>query len=213
MKLLYIKCNPKPEGQSACLRVGREFMNQYAKKFPDHVIEELDLYGMNLPEVDGIVFGGRSGLVSGSDYDGLNYEGQEKADRINGLCTQFLSADRVAIAAPMWSLAFPPRLKSYIDCVVLDNRTIRVSPHRVEGLLADKPRRMVFIQSCGGKYGNIISARFNYGAIYLKNLFLFLGMDDFIRLPVDGTGMPDIGNECAISRAAARIPRVLEDLE
>ena len=78
--------------------------------------------------------------------------------------------------------------------------------------MGDKPRRMVFIQSCGGNYGNIFSARFNYGATYLKNLFLFLGMDDFIRLPVDGTGMPDVGAECAVSRAISRIGTVLEDL-
>lgn len=212
MKLLYIKCNPKPEGQSACLRVGREFVTQYQKRFPDHQVEELDLYGFEIPEVDGIVYNTRSGVASGSSYDGLNYEGQEKADKINAMCTQFLSADRYAIAAPMWSQAFPARLKSYIDCVVLEGRTIRVTPARVEGLMADKPRRMVFIQSCGGNYGNLFSARFNYGSIYLKNLFFFLGMEDFIRLPVDGTGMPDIGQECAISRAVGRIGRVLDDL-
>ncbi len=213
MKLLYIKCNPKPEAQSACLRVGREFIRQYEKRYPGNAIEELDLYAMDLPEVDGIVYQGRSGIVSGNDYDSLNYEGQQKADQINGLCTQFQQADHYAIAAPMWSLTFPSRLKAYIDCVVLNGRTIRVSSRRVEGLMDDKPRRMVFIQSCGGSYGNIISARFNYGATYLKNLFLFLGMDDFIRLPVDGTGMPDIGVECAVSRAVNRIGSVLHDLE
>lgn len=212
MKLLYIKCNPKPENRSACLRVGREFVRQYAQRFPEHEIVELDLYGMDLPEVDATVFSGRSGLVSGSDYDGLNYEGQEKADSILRLCDQFLSADRYAIAAPMWSLSFPPRLKGYLDCVILNGKTIRVTPTRVEGLMYDKPRRMVFIQSCGGSYGNIITARFNYAANYLKNMFLFLGMEDFMRLPVDGTGQPDIGMECSVSRATARIAGVLEDL-
>ena len=212
MKLLYVKCNPKPESQSACLRVGREFISQYQKRYPDHQIEELNLYDTDLPEVDGIVYQGRSGIVSGSAYDNLNYEGQEKADRINGLCTQFMEADNYAIAAPMWSLTYPSRLKAYIDCVVLNGRTIHVSPRRVKGLMDDKPRRMVFIQSCGGSYGNIISSRFNYGAKYLKNLFLFLGIDDFIRLPVDGTGMPDIGVECAVSRAVSRIGAVLDDL-
>jgi FMN-dependent NADH-azoreductase len=212
MKLLYIKCNPKPESQSACLRVGREFVRQYSQRFSGHEVEELNLYEADIPDVDGIVFNGRSGVVSGSDYDGLNYEGQHKVDRINELCDQFLSADRYVIAAPMWSLAFPPKLKSYIDCVVQNGKTIRVTPRRVEGLMTDKPRIAVFIQSCGGSYGNIITSRFNYGAIYLKNLFLFLGMADFIRLPVDGTGMPDIGTDCAISKAVGRIGGFLEDL-
>jgi FMN-dependent NADH-azoreductase len=212
MKLLYVKCDPKPENQSACLRVGREFVRRYARRFPDHTIEELDLYETELPEVDGIVFTGRGGLASGSAYDGLNYESQEKVDRFNALCGQFLAADRYAIAAPMWSLMFPPKLMGYINCIVLNGRTISVNPRRVEGLLHDKSRRMVFIQSCGGSYGNIVASRFNYAANYLKNMFFFLGMEDFIRLPVDGTGMPDIGAECAVSRAMGRIDRVLDDL-
>lgn len=212
MKLLYIKCDPKPENKSACLRVGREFVRQYAQRFSDHGIEELDLYETDIPEVDGIVFTGRGGIASGAAYDALNYEGQEKTDRVNALCTQFLSADRVTVATPMWSLAFPARLKAYIDCVVLNGRAVKVSQNRAEGLLGDRPRRMVFVQSCGGTYGSLLSARWNYGAIYLKNLFLFLGMEDFIRLPVDGTGQADIGEECAVSRATARIASVLEDL-
>jgi FMN-dependent NADH-azoreductase len=212
MKLLYIKCDPKPENRSACLRVGREFVRRYAGRFQDHEIEELDLYAADIPEVDGEIFTGRGGVVSGSAYDGLNYEAQGRVDRVNELCTQFLSADRYAIAAPMWSLLFPPRLKGYLDCVVLEGRAISVSPRRVEGLLWDKCRRMVFIQACGGVYGGVFASRFNYAANYLRNLFLFLGMDDFMRLPVDGTGMPDMGVECAVSRAVGRIDRVLDDL-
>jgi FMN-dependent NADH-azoreductase len=212
MKLLYIKCDPKPENQSASLRVGREFVRRYAKRFPDHEIEELDLYAEDIPEVDGEIFCGRGGLAAGSAYDGLPYEEQARVDRINALCTQFLAADRYAIAAPMWSLLFPDKLKAYIDCIVLNGRTISVNPRRVEGLLYDKSRRMVFIQSCGGVYGGLISSRFNYAANYLRNLFFFLGMEDFMRLSVDGTGMPDMGAECAVSRAMGRIERVLEDL-
>lgn len=212
MKLLYIKCDPKPENQSSCLRVGREFVRRYARRFPDHEIEELDLYEADVPEVDGAIFTGRGGLVAGGAYDGLGYEDQARADRVNELCTQFLSADRYAVAAPMWSLLFPPKLMGYIDCVVLNGRAISVSPRRVEGLLWDKCRRVVFIQSCGGVYGGLIASRFNYAANYMRNLFFFLGMDDFLRLPVDGTGMPDMGAECAVSRAMSRIDRALDDL-
>lgn len=213
MKLLYVRCNPKPEGQSACLRVGREFVKHYMREFPEHEIEELNLYECDLPEVDATVFSGRAVLAAGGDYENLSYDDQSKVDRINELCTQFLSADRLVIAAPMWSVLFPPRLKTWLDCVVLADRAIKVRPDHVEGLMDDKIRRAVFIQSCGGVYTGFFSSRFNYGAKYLKNLLLFLGFDDFIRLPVDGTGQPDIGYECAISRAVSRIDGVLEDLK
>jgi FMN-dependent NADH-azoreductase len=66
MKLLYIKCNPKPENKSACLRVGREFVRQYSQRFSGHEIEELDLYDAEIPEVDSIVYSGRSSVAAGS---------------------------------------------------------------------------------------------------------------------------------------------------
>lgn len=212
MKLLYVRCNPKAEDRSACLRVGREFVRHYMRAFPEHEVEELDLYATDLPEVDATVFSGRASVAGGGDYDNLSYDDQSKVDRINELCTQFLAADRLAIAAPMWSLTFPPRLKMWLDCVILNGRAIQVRPDHVEGLLDDKIRRAVFIQSCGGVYTGFFSSRFNYGAIYLKNLLRFLGYDDFIRLNVDGTGQPDIGFDCAISRAVNRIDGVLDDL-
>ena len=67
MKLLYVRCNPKPEGQSACLRVGREFVKHYMREFPEHEIEELNLYECDLPEVDATVFSGRAVLAAGGD--------------------------------------------------------------------------------------------------------------------------------------------------
>jgi FMN-dependent NADH-azoreductase len=212
MKLLYVRCNPKPESQSACLRVGREFVRHYMLRYPEHEVEELDLYGTNLPEVDATVFSGQATLAGGGDYENLDFDAQNKVDRINELCTQFLSADRLVLAAPMWSMTFPPRLKAWLDCVVLNGRALRVRPDHVEGLLDDSTRRAVFIQSCGGVYTGFFASRFNYGAVYLKNLLLFLGYDDFIRLAVDGTGRPDIGYECAVSRAVNRIDSVLDDL-
>lgn len=213
MKLLYVRCNPKLESQSACLRVGREFIKHYMREFPEHDVEELDLYAADLPEVGGAIFTGQGTLAGDGDYENLSYEDQGRVDRINELCSQFLNADRLVLAAPMWSLSFPPRLKAWLDCVALNGRALRVRPDHVEGLLDDKIRRAVFIQSCGGVYTGLFSARFNYGAIYLKNLLLFLGYDDFIRLSVDGTGQPDIGYECAISRAVSSIDGVLDDLK
>ncbi len=212
MKLLYVKCNPKPEEQSACLRVGRAFVQRYERRFPEHGVEELDLYTTNLPELTGEWLSGRSALVSGEAYDRLPYGAQAQVDYMQALCTQFLSADTVAIAAPMWSASFPPRLKTYVDCVVLNGRAIEVTPKRVRGLLGDKPRRLVFIQSCGGNYHNPLLAHFNDANRYLKSLFLFLGVEEYIRLGVDGTGSPTIGMECAIRQATGRIDRVLDDL-
>lgn len=217
MKLLYIKCDPKPEERSACLRVGRAFVHEYARRFPDHGVEELDLYHTELPELTAELIAGRNRLPIGEAYERLPFEAQARADLIKALCTQFLSADFYAIAAPMWSLSFPPRLKAYFDCIAQDGRTLRTlrasSWHTLGyGLLGDRPRRVVFIQSCGGCYGNPVSGRHNHANHYLRDFFLSLGMDDYLRLPVDGTELADTGVEAAITQAVERIDGVLDDL-
>lgn len=188
MKILYIAANPKPEGQSTSKTVARYFINNCIQKQPDIIIEEMDLYKEDIPEVDFQLYNARSSIKQGKEYDALGEDLRLKIDRINFLCEQFLSADRYVIAAPMWSMMFPGRLKNYIDIVVQNHKSIEISDDCVRGLLDDKIRRMIYIQSSSGKYSNIITSRFDYGTDYLNMLFKFLGVKSFLYLPVEGTG-------------------------
>lgn len=77
---------------------------------------------------------------------------KEEVKRIIELSEQFKNADLYVIAAPLWTLSFPAPLKEYIDCVVQNKITIKVTPEEVKGLLDDKQREMVYIQSSGEKF-------------------------------------------------------------
>ena len=139
-KLLYISINSKPEDLSISKTVGREFVNRFLTKNSDYELEELDLYNESIPEINYKFFKGRAELVSGADYDILPEADKKSVDRINFLCDQFLNSDLYVIAAPMWSLSFPSKLKAYMDCIILDGKVIEVSPEEVTGLLKDKKR-------------------------------------------------------------------------
>lgn len=211
-KLLYISVNPKPEDLSISKTVGREFVNRFLTKNSDYELEELDLYNEDIPELNYKLFKGRADLVSGADYDSLSETDKKSVDRINFLCDQFLSADTYVISAPMWSLSFPSRLKSYMDCIILNGKVIEVSPEEVTGLLKDKKRDMVYIQSSGGEYPKLLGGKVNHGVYYVKDIFKFLGINKFEKILVEGIDMPDIGKDIAMKKAFQDVENVIDKL-
>lgn len=200
-KILYITASPKPENQSTSKQVGRRFVNSLMERCPDCSVDELDLYTADIPELSPLYFKGWVELVSGPEYDSLNASDKEAVDRINSLCNQFLLADITVIAAPMWGMSFPSRLKQYFDCIMLNNKVIRLTPQKAEGLLGGKPRQMVYIQSSGGIYPKLVDFKFNYGVNYVHDIFKRLGVKNFSKILVQGTDMVDVGRDKAIAEA------------
>lgn len=211
-KLLYITVNSKPEELSTSKTVGRKFVNSFLIHNPDYELIELDLYNEYIPEMNYKHFTGRAELVAGLDYEALSEEDKKAVDRMNELSEQFLMADTYVIAAPMWSLSFPAKLKSYLDCIILNNKLIKVSPKKVEGLLNDKDRSMVYIQSSGGDYPPIFLSRIIPGVEYCREIFKFLGVKKFEKLLVEGVDMPKIGREIAIEKAYDEIDSIIKKI-
>lgn len=209
-KLLYITANSKPEHLSTSRTVGREFVNRFLEKNPDYGVEELNLYSEHIPEVNHRIFTRRGEPVSGEQYNNLSREDKKEVDKINQLCDQFLRADVYVIAAPMWSISFPSILKRYVDCVVIKDRTIKISQEEVVGLLGDKTRNMVYIQSSGGVYPKLLNWKINHGVDYFHDLFKFLGVDKFEKILVQGTDDEDVGIENAKVKAYSEVDDVIE---
>lgn len=209
-KVLYITASPKPENVSVSKKVGREFVNRFMAQNSGYSLEELDLYSEYIPELNYKLCKGRAEIVSGSEYDELSPDDKAAADRINALCNQFLSADTYVIAAPMWSVSFPAILKRYVDCIIQNNKVIMISPQRVKGLLDDRERNMVYIQSSGGIYPRILGGKVNHGVEYFHDIFKFLGIKRFEKILVEGVDMPDIGREQAMRNVYDDIDDVIE---
>ena len=211
-KLLYIAASDKPEEQSISRQTARRLIQSLIERDPDMMISELALYETDLPEPHSRYFSQNCKLVSGPEYDALSTEDKEAVDRINALCSQFEDSDLYIIAAPMWSLSFPSRLKQYIDCVLINNRLIRITKHGVDGLLDDRERSMVYIQSSGGVYPRLVDFKFNYGVNYVRDLFHALGIKCFHKLYVQGTEMPDVGPDAAVAHAQEDFDDIVEQL-
>lgn len=208
-KLLYIIANSKPENLSTSRTVAREFINAYLQKNPEDTVEELDLYHNNIPLLNYRLFDHRATIVEGAEYDKLSNEEKGMVDQIHNLANQFLAADRYVISAPMWSIFFPSILKQYLDCIIINGKTISIGNNEVKGLLDNKERHMVYIQSSGGSYPAIMSRKLNHGLKYLEDVFSFLGIAKFKNIMIEGVDEEGIGKDKAIEEALLDVKHIV----
>ncbi|MBH1940777.1 NAD(P)H-dependent oxidoreductase [Mobilitalea sibirica] len=187
-QLLYITCNSKPENMSASKTVGRAFVDSFLKNHRDYELKEIDLFDLHLPRLNYKYYKDRNSLVDGDDYNRLTQDEKIEVDRIKELATEFTKADTYVIAAPMWSLMFPAPLKEYLDCIIQKDISIKMGPGDIGGLLDDKERNMVYIQSSGGGIPWFLERKMNHGGTYLKDIFKFIGIKNFYEVLVDSTG-------------------------
>ncbi|WP_346940610.1 NAD(P)H-dependent oxidoreductase [uncultured Clostridium sp.] len=211
-KLLYITVNSKPEELSASKTVGRTFVNKFLEKHKDFILEELDLYQCHIPRLEYEYFEKRNCMIKEEDFNKLNEKQQQEVHKIVKLVDQFKEADMYVIAAPMWSLSFPAPLKEYIDCIVMDGKTIKISENKMEGLLNDKPRAMVYIQSSGAPIPWMLRPIFNKGLDYIKDIMKYMGIKKFEELLVDGTGFTEEERKKAIEENNKEVDKFIEDV-
>lgn len=172
-KVLYIKANVKPEGQSRTFKISDSFIEEYKKNNPNDEIITLDLYKENInflkTEDLGVVFGPK--------------DEESKKNPILKYAYQFAEADKYVVAAPMWNLNIPAILKAYIDYVSVTGITFKYTAEGPVGMCEGK--KAVHIVSRGGGYSEDPAATFEMGDRYLKTIFGFFGITDFTTLAAD----------------------------
>lgn len=210
-KLLYISVNSKPEHLSASKTVARKLINELLKTYEDFYVEEIDLYKEHIPRLEYTYFASKNAIVDEEKAKSLGEHEQKEIQRIRELCDQFVSADAYIIASPMWSLSFPSVLKEYLDCVLQDQKTISFNDKdKPVGLLADKNRFAVYVQSSGAKIPLVLRPIMNKGIHYVESVFNLMGISKLEDLLVDGTGYTKEEQEEAIKKAEDRIRHIVD---
>jgi FMN-dependent NADH-azoreductase len=187
-KVLYIKANVKPEGQSRTFKISDSFIDEYKKNNPSDEIITLDLYkeGINFLSEEGISLH-RPAPGEGRNHPVLKY------------AYQFAEADKYIIAAPMWNLNIPAILKAYIDYVCVTGITFKYTANGPVGLCEGK--KAVHIVSRGGVYSEGPAAAFEMGDRYLRTIFGFFGITDFTTIAADKLDVSGEGVESIVENA------------
>ena len=211
-KLLYIIANSKAEEQSSSRTVSRALVNTILEKVPNVELEELNLYEEHIPQLKGCYFQSRSTIVSSEARNKLTAEEQKEVAKVEDLCDQFKAADIYVLAAPMWSLSFPAPVKEYLDCIIQSGKTITFEGNKPHGLMNDKKRVFIYVQSSGGNIPWILKSALSKGLNYVEDIMKFIGISTFDELLVDGTGTTEEERQNAIKTATDKIPHLVEKL-
>lgn len=210
-KLLYISVNSKPENLSSSKMVARKFINKFLERNGDFKVEEVDLYKEHIPRLEYQYFKDRNCVISEEEAKKLPEKDQKEIRKIRDLCDQFISAQMYVIAAPMWSLSFPAPLKEYIDYIVQEEKTISFEKgKKPKGLLDDKERAVVYIQSSGGNIPWILDPIMDKGENYVAQIMKAMGIKNVQELKVDATGTTEEERENAIRDAEEKIDSILD---
>lgn len=210
-KLLYISVNSKPENLSSSKMVARKFINKFLERNGNFKVEEVDLYKEHIPRLEYQYFKDRNCVITEEDAKKLPEKDQKEIRKIRNLCDQFISAQMYVIAAPMWSLSFPASLKEYIDCIVQEEKTISFEKgKKPKGLLDDKERAVVYIQSSGGNIPWILDPIMDKGENYVAQIMKAMGIKNVQELKVDATGTTEEERENAIREAEEKIDSILD---
>lgn len=212
MKLLYIIANSKTEEMSSSRTVSRKLVNAIINKVPNVELQELNLYEDHIPQLKGCYFESRSAIIKTEARNKLSQEEQKEVATIEQLCDQFKAADIYVLAAPMWSLSFPAPVKEYLDCIIQTGKTISFENNMPKGLLDDKQRTFIYVQSSGGKIPWILKPALSKGLNYVHQIIKFIGVNSFHDLLVDGTGLTEEERLNAIEEATNKIPDFVEKL-
>lgn len=146
-KVLFIKANDRPADQAISVKMYDTFVKSYAESNPSDEITELDLFNVELPYYDNQTLTAIYKLNQGYE---LSAEEASTAKLVNGYLDQFLAADKVVFAFPLWNFTVPAQLTTYISYLSQAGKTFKYTEQGPVGLITGK--KAVLLHARGGVY-------------------------------------------------------------
>jgi len=209
MNIVMICADPKPADDSACLTVAERFLARMRELYPTAAVTRHDLYSETLPEMDLSGYAEQAVLLPGDEAP--DEAMKAKIGAIETLAREVKDCDRLILAAPLWNLGLPARLKNYLDLVVLQGQTVSIDDAGVHPALEDRERKALFIQSSGGRFGHAPLSLLNFAWHELRSVLSAMGMASVRLLPVDGTGSTSLSKEKAVARSLLRLDEAIQN--
>lgn len=179
--VLFVKANSRPIEQSVSVKLYHTFLDKYKEANPEDQVTELDLFEENLGYYDTNKINGMFKLSKGME---LTEEEQEATKTVSKYLNQFLEADKVVFAFPLWNFTIPAVLHTYFDYLAQSGKTFRYTEDGPVGLLPDK--KVVLLNARGGVYSEGPAQSAEMAVNYVTNMLNFWGVTDITTLVVEG---------------------------
>ncbi|MCM3712743.1 FMN-dependent NADH-azoreductase [Halalkalibacter oceani] len=180
-KVLFIKANSRPIEQAVSVKLYHTFLENYQAAHPEDDITELDLFKENLPYYDAVKINGMFKLANGLE---LTKEEEEATALVTKYLDQFLAADKVVFAFPLWNFTVPAVLHTYLDYLAQAGKTFRYTAEGPVGLLPDK--KVVLLNARGGVYSEGPAQAAEMAVTFVQTMLGFWGVKDINTVIIEG---------------------------
>ncbi len=175
MKTLIVKYVPREDRSKT-----KQILDAFLKNITGE-IEELDL----TKDIPDLLL--QDNLAA---YYKRNYGGEELTEaeiksltKMDKMTEQFLNADKIVLAYPLYNFSLPATVKAYFDSVLQKNKTWDINSGAYVGLMTGK--KALIIATAGGKYPEA-----TFASALAKDLFKFVGIEAEV-IEAQGLGYPD----------------------
>ncbi|MCP3763436.1 FMN-dependent NADH-azoreductase [Domibacillus sp. A3M-37] len=179
--VLFVKANSRPAEQAVSVQLYNAFLETYRAENPSDNITELDLFAENLPYYDTDKINGMFKLARGME---LTAEEKAATDLVTKYLNQFLEADKVVFAFPLWNFTIPAALHTYLDYLNQAGKTFSYTPEGPVGLLKNK--KVTLLNARGGVYSEGPMQSLEMAVNYVKAVMAFWGVEDVQTIVIEG---------------------------
>jgi len=196
--VLFVKANNRSQEESVTVKLYNTFLANYKAANPSDEVIELDLYNEQLPYMSAAMINGLFKVAQGME---TSAEEKQLADIANGHIDQFIAADKVVFAFPLWNMTVPAVLHTYIDYLNQAGKSFKYTAEGVVGLLGGK--QVMLLNARGGDYSQAQMQAYEMAVNYVARNMKQFGITDVSTIVIEGHNQyPD--------QSAAIIERGLE---
>lgn len=161
MKFLFVNACIRGE-DSRTYQLCRDYIEKFkeAKKNEEWTLEEVNLNDMDLQPLNKERLANRDRLAREKKF----------ADQEFDLARQIIEADHILIGAPYWDLAFPAKLKIYIERCSVTGLTFIYSPEGIPDGQC-RAKSLSYVTTSGSAIKD-----FNFGYEYIKGICALFGI-------------------------------------
>lgn len=199
MKLLHIDSSILGDN-SVSRQLSREVVKAWQAAEPGVEVTYRDLASEGINHFSGITLGALS--TAAELRDAVQ---KHEADLSASTLAEFLAADAVVIAAPMYNFTIPTQLKAWIDRIAVAGQTFRYTEAGPQGLCGNK--KVIVVSTAGGLHVGQPTGVAHED--YLKVLLGFFGITDVEFVRAHGLAYGDEARSKALNDANAQISEQL----
>ena len=184
MKLLVIDCCISVREKSRTKMLLNAFLGSWKENNPGYEMEVVDLKNMDIVPLNVEDIFEREKAMAAGNMDAS----------VLALAKQFADADKVVIAAPLWEMSFPSKLRVYIEHISVAGITFNYTEHGNVGLC--KGEKLLHIVTAGGPF-----AQADPGRGYLEQMADFYGIGHIEFLGADMQDVLEFDHETLLNNA------------